>query len=140
MFSVVTLIVLATGGCGSDDGIERVMVSGNVSFDGQMVETGRIRFIPLAGTAGPVTIEMIDDGRYQTSTSGGVPVGRHRVEITGHDAEEYANAPVGPGSAPPRQLLPDWYNRESELEIVVESGQGAISRDYELLSNRAAGQ
>jgi hypothetical protein len=129
---ITWLTSLVAIGCGPADGLERVMVSGEVSYDGQAVEVGRIRFVPLAGTAGPVTIEVIDAGRFVTSTSGGVPVGKHRVEITGHDAEEYANAPVGPGSPPPRQLLPDCYNRKSELEICIESGSGAIAQDYRL--------
>jgi hypothetical protein len=127
-------VVLAASciGCGRGDGVDRVMLSGTVTYDGQAVEVGQIRFIPQPGTEAPLTVEKINDGRYETETTGGVPVGTHRVEITGYDRENYENTPVGPGAAPPEQLLPPQYNRESDLTITLESGQGATTHDFEL--------
>jgi hypothetical protein len=133
LFGLVFATTCTSLGCGSGDGIERVSVSGTVTYGGQTVEVGQIRFMPQPGTVAPVTIEPIADGYYETKTSGGVPVGTHRVEITGYDREQYENAPVGPGAAPPRQLLPTKYNRETTLEITVESGQDATVRDFELV-------
>src|SRR5688500_4860890 len=107
-------------GCGSGGDLSRVLVSGSVTFDSKPVEKGQIRFIPQDGVAGPITIASIDNGRYTTETTGGVPVGAHRVELKGYDAHEYRTAPTGPGSPPIKQLLPNKYNRESTLTASLQ--------------------
>jgi hypothetical protein len=124
---VILLFATAIGavGCGGGDGLSKVLVSGSVTYDGKAVEKGQIRFVPQDGTTGPITIASVDGGRYTTESSGGVPVGAHRVEIKGYDAHEYQTAPTGPGSPPVKQLLPDKYNRASTLtaELTKESGE-----------------
>jgi hypothetical protein len=125
-------IVAAATGCGGGDGVARVLVSGAVTFDGKPVEKGQIRFIPAAGTTGPITIDAINAGRYTTESTGGVPLGTHRVEITGYDAAEYANAPTGPGSPPVRQRLPEKYNRKSELTVTLQPEAGDQPLDFNL--------
>lgn len=127
-----TLVALTFIGCGGGDELERVIVSGNVTFDGQPIEKGQIRFIPADGTPGPITVDPIDNGYYTTENTAGVPVGAHRVEILGYDGEEYANAPTGPGAPPVRQLLPKKYNKESELRVTLESGQDDDHLDFKL--------
>lgn len=112
--------------------MERVLVSGNVSFKGQPLGKGQIRFIPAQNTPGPVTIEPIEAGEYTTAKTGGVPVGTHRVEILGYDPEVYAKAPRGPGSPPIPQLLPRKYNRASELTATLEAGSGSKTLDFTL--------
>jgi hypothetical protein len=129
---VIILLLTATLGCGRRSGIERVYVSGEASYRGKPIEVGQIRFIPISPATGPVTIERIGDGRYETSTSGGVPVGTHRVELRMYDANEYRTAPRTPGSPAVKQLLPDKYNRKSELTISIDSGSGSIERDFDL--------
>lgn len=123
-------LVTTLFGCGSNSGLERVSVSGAVTYRGELVLEGRIRFVPKAGTIAPVTIEAVRDGRYSTETSGGVPVGSFRVEILSYDPNE--PAPAGPGAPPRKQFLPDKYNVQSTLELKVESGQGSINRDFVL--------
>ncbi len=125
-------LTLAVVGCGKRDGIERVVVSGNVVFRGEPLEKGQIRFIPTDNTSGPITIEPIADGYYTTEDTGGVPVGVHRVEILGYDAEVYANAPKGPGSPAIPQLLPKKFNRESELKATLQSGKSKETLDFNL--------
>ena len=124
--AVACLAVLA--GCG--DGIERVKMSGKVTFEGQPVVDGKIRFMPKQGTEMPLTIEPVKDGQYDTSTSGGVPVGSYRVEIRAYHPDD--PIPQGPGAPPRRQLLPKKYNTFSELEITLEPGQKTITKDFEL--------
>jgi hypothetical protein len=127
----IALVVIASG-CGPQAGIERVVVSGNVTFSGKPLEKGQIRFIPTGDTSGPITVEPIVDGYYTSEDVGGVPVGAHRVEILGYDAEVYANAPKGPGAPGIPQLLPKKYNHESELEAVLESGESEKTLDFDL--------
>lgn len=124
-FALLAAVILGCGG----SGLERVAVSGKVSFNGQPVRAGQIRFVPQSGTEAPVTIEPIAAGEYNTNTSGGVPVGSHRVEITAYNPDE--PAPSGPGSPPRRQLLPLKFNQQSTLELTVEAG-GPITKNFEL--------
>ena len=45
------------------------------------MDTGRIVFVPIAGTPGPASVAEILDGEYRIKSRGGVPVGKHRVEV-----------------------------------------------------------
>jgi len=128
---ILLTIVAATLGCGKS-GIERVYVSGSATYDGQPIEIGQIRFVPISPASGPVTIERIENGEYETATTNGVTVGAHRVEIRMYDSYEYEHAPRVAGSASVKQLLPDKYNRKSELTLTVEPGSGSIKHDFEL--------
>ena len=83
-----------------------------------------------SATTGPITVELIRDGNYETATSEGVPVGTQRVEIRMYDPEEYRTAPKTPGSPAVKQLLPNKYNRDSELTITIESGSDSIEHDF----------
>jgi hypothetical protein len=130
--SIWLALVVVAAGCGNDGGLSRVEVSGAVSYDGKPVEKGQIRFLPMQGTSGPATIDPINGGRYTTSNTGGVPVGSHRVEITGYDPVEYANAPTGPGSPPVRQRLPEKYNRKSELSVTLDANSDDSPLDFNL--------
>lgn len=127
----VFLFVLTATGCGKP-GIERVHVSGKATYDGKPIEIGQIRFVPMSPATGPVTIERIEDGAYETKTTGGVTIGTHRVEMRMYDSHEYETAPRVAGSASVKQLLPDKYNRNSKLTLTVDGGAGSIEHDFEL--------
>lgn len=129
---LVLLALTGTSGCASKDRWNKVVVSGNVTYLGEPVEIGRIRFIPTDGTRGPITVERIESGRYSTQSTEGVPSGKLRVEISSYDTEEYENAPTGPGAPPIRQLLPAKYNRESELLIAIEPEPSSQTHDFHL--------
>jgi hypothetical protein len=125
------LPVLLLCGCGSDDGFERIAVSGNVTYRGQPVEKGQIRFIPNQGTEAPLTTAAIVKGKYEAAGNSGVPVGTHRVVITAR------NNPQGMAESTDRglrakQYLPDKYNTKTELTITIPSGRGNITKDFVL--------
>lgn len=130
--SIAILLASFLSGCGRRDGIERVYLTGEVTYGGQPLEVGQIRFVPIDGTDAPVTIERFEGGKYETATSQGVPVGRHRVEILAYTAENFANWPTGPGSRPIPQILPPKFNRQSELSIELSSGTDKLVRDFRL--------
>ena len=128
--AVAGLLLFLLPGCSSGDGFERIGVSGKVTYQGQPVVKGQIRFVPQPGTKAPVVIEAIRDGHYATKTSGGVPVGTYRVEIRAFDP----NAPPQktPQDLPPRQLLPEEHNTKSRVIVVLESGDTDLERDFDL--------
>ncbi|QDS99301.1 dockerin type I domain-containing protein [Adhaeretor mobilis] len=128
------LLTLSLVGCGRSDGIDRVLVAGNVTFTGEPVEAGQIRFRPAKGTRAPITITAIKSGQFDTAQMGGIPVGTHLVQITSYDPQEYeAKRNRGPGVAPPTQLLPPKYNNKTELTLELNSGSGQITQDYNLV-------
>lgn len=81
---IVKLTVAASfllfAGC-SNDGLPSKIVVDNVICGGEPVAMGRIRFVPIDGTPGPASTGIIVDGQYRIESRGGVPLGKHRVEI-----------------------------------------------------------
>jgi hypothetical protein len=131
------LVVLA--GCGGN-GPARAVVVGKVAYQGQPVADGEIRFTPIKGTTGPLSVAKIVDGQYRADRLGGVPVATQRVEVLAYRADprykgQEKNKPPMFSAAewPPKvQYLPEKYNTKSELEAVVEAGGGEVRHDFEL--------
>jgi hypothetical protein len=126
-----------TVGCGRE-GLERVVVGGNVTYQGEPVAVGKIRFFPAEDTMAPMSGAFIVDGKYEARTKGGVPVGSHTVEIVAHRVDpKYAHlegntSPDTDGALPLQQYLPAKYNKQTELTLTVPSGSSRITKDFEL--------
>jgi len=129
-------------GCGETD-LGRVIVEGEITYQGEPVNNGDILFSPLDETRGPAAGAAIKDGFYVAEAKGGVPVGKHRVEIRGFRAAPAAGPPPAPGPEgyiPPEleggrrvQYLPKRYNGpHSELVVTVEGDRRRITRDFHL--------
>ncbi len=58
-----------------------IVVEGTITYEGETVQLGQVRFVPIDGTQGPASHSAIVDGKYKIEARGGVPVGRHRVEV-----------------------------------------------------------
>jgi len=106
-----------------------------VTFDGEPVPTGAIKFTPTDGTAGPTTGAKITNGSYTISASQGATVGPNRVEIvaakkTGRKVPD-ANQP-GKERDETVQMIPAKYNTNSELKKTVTTGTNTI--DFDLTS------
>jgi hypothetical protein len=123
-------LLAAFGGCRKGDGVERVRLSGSVTFAGEAIVDGQIRFVPAAEASVPLAIATIRDGQYDTAGIGGVPVGQFRVEIRAFDPK--TPAPSFPGDPQRTQLLPAKFNTQSTLGLDVRSGQTALTRDFNL--------
>lgn len=127
---IVVAIALCLSVTGCNHGPPYGDVSGQVTLDGQPVETGSIRLIPIDGNtaSGGGTIEH---GHY---TASHVPVNKFRVEI---------NAGKGPAMPPGTdplkyqgvmgvELIPARYNTQSELTLDVK--EGTHEHDFKLES------
>lgn len=118
---VALAIVVALGvlnGCGrSKSGIEKVVVSGTVTLDAQPIANGEIRFHPIDGTPGPVSGAPIRDGQYVAQGKGGVPIGTHRVVITGFRPGK--NAAASPEGGAVEQYVPARFNDQSILTAEI---------------------
>jgi hypothetical protein len=128
--SATLLTSFLLSGCGSSDGIQRVIVNGSVTLKNQPVEDGQIRFVPQVGTDGPVTIEPIQGGKYTCERNGGVPAGTHRVEILAWDPT--VPAAIGPGQPPRPQWVSPKFNRDSTLTVIIDSNESPVTKDFEV--------
>lgn len=127
-------ILILLAGCGSRDyqGAQRFPLSGTVTCDGELIDSGSIAFIPTSGDA-RVSGGPIEDGAYSVPESNGANEGNYRVEVhwwkkTGkriinHDQEEVDERKEG---------LPARYHTESELTAQVSEGKTTF--DFDLTS------
>ncbi len=120
------------GGCGKS-GLERVVHSGKVTYRGEPIKSGEIRFIPTKGTEAPFWSARIVEGQYLANGRGGVPIGTYRVEIVGWRQKGTSKSlPIGvsPGDLPKDQYLPAKFNTKSDLEITVIPGSEKVVKDF----------
>ena len=76
---VLGLACLASAGCGKGPAAKPVY--GNVTYGGESVPMGRVSFVPMDDAAGPPCAAPIVDGQYRFEERGGVPLGKHRVQV-----------------------------------------------------------
>ena len=119
---------LLSAGCGGQNGVYTEVIHGTVTVGGQTTETGRLRFVPIEGTLGPASTEQIVDGQYRIEARGGVPVGKHRVEVTALKKTRRKVIGRGPGGEPMQvdetiNLAPEQFaGAESPLTVEVIVG------------------
>lgn len=143
-------VAVAVFGCSRPDPLGFTPVTGRVTFDGQPLERGEIRFAPdfAAGNAGPQSGSMLGAGGVYTlrgpgGRAGAVP-GRHRVylampledgpptppiEIDGKMIEREDALRTRGKKLPARYLAPD----TSGLTATVTQGEPARF-EFELVS------
>jgi hypothetical protein len=130
--ALATLLTLV--GCGGSD-MAKVVVRGKVAYQGNPVANGQILFYPTDETPGPVSGATIKDGEFTADSKGGVPVGKHRVEIRAFDLEQPAEKEAQPEGErqyqPRRQYLPAKYNSKSTLLVTVPA-ENKFEHDFEL--------
>jgi hypothetical protein len=130
LFLALAVLVLSSGllGCGGSKGPERFRVSGKVTFKGQPVPVGTIRFDPdpSKGNQGPQGSATIEDGRYDTAQGGhGVVGGPHVVRISGFDGIATSDdAPQGTPLFPAYKTQVDLPKGPAEHDFEVPAPAG----------------
>jgi hypothetical protein len=126
-------LIFCCAGCGSKSGLQRVVVEGRVTFDGEPVSNGDVMFYPTEISPAPLAGGSIKDGKYVASAHGGVPVGERRVEIRAYRKPKAAagKSSVGEGPAA-EQYLPEKFNARSELNAVVKDNSNPMTLNFEL--------
>jgi hypothetical protein len=113
------LSLFALAGCGSSEtGPELFPVTGEVTFEGQPVETGRITFREVEGDRRAFSTEF-KGGQYELQTE----PGKMTVEITASRPTGKVGAPASPDEEPKpigEMYIPAKYNSKTELTAEVK--------------------
>jgi hypothetical protein len=115
----LALIILSgSAGCGGSSA--KGTVNGTVTLDGQPLKEGTVRFVPVDGKT-PTADGIVRDGKFTAA----VPVGEMRVEfsapkVTGR--HKMYDTPDSPMVDDVVELIPDRFNIQSELKIMVRPG------------------
>ncbi|MBI1249527.1 hypothetical protein GC197_17015 [bacterium] len=132
-FATVVLVwavsLLALTGCGASDG--RHHVEGTITFQGEPVPRGVIRFTPdhQNGNIGPGAVATILDGHYETEAGRGVISGPHNVMIAGFDGVEVAEgAWEGQPLFAPYSTTWDFPDKSTVVDFEVPSKPAEKSR------------
>lgn len=130
--SIALLVLFAAAtvaGCGGNG---MSTVAGTVTVDGKPLEQGAISFVPADGE-GPTAGATIEDGKYMTQA----PPGQKKVKITGFEITGQVPAYKGMKNSPMRdivkEIVPDKYNIQTELNLTIESTD--TTGDFDLESS-----
>lgn len=133
--TALLLLTLAVGCSDTCDSFQRVPVKGKVSFDGQPLSKGVIRFLPDSSVAGRNVEAVVTNGEYALGKTSGPVAGKHRVEIeaTYHlsfsrdDEAAYATQ-VQLNGALSSNPIPAQFNRQSQLTTdIPKDGSDQLS-------------
>ncbi|MEX2169903.1 MAG: hypothetical protein WD851_11380 [Pirellulales bacterium] len=125
-FVGIMFIGLLTG-CNSHE----AQVYGTVSFNGETLDKGTVRFEPTAGGA-PAYSQVESDGSYELRTGREVGLQAGEYQATVVALEEADPNWAGPGPPPPgKPITPRWYQnlQTSGLKYTVEPGGNEIDID-----------
>ncbi len=113
LFPLASVLLLTLAGCGGD-GPRQYQVTGSVTFDGQPIEQGEIRFMPTEAGGTPYA-GAIANGKFECK----VTEGQKRVEIS---ATREAPTPAPDGLPNYVSYIPEEYNTQSTLTAEVKPG------------------
>ncbi len=120
------LALLGLAGCGGSEFADLAPVSGTVTYQGKLLERGRVVLLPTGGTPGPAAVGAIrPDGSFRMKTLGhnGAAVGRHRVTV--HLREELAEQPPYQVEiVVPKSLIPEKYGKVDQSGLVIDVQDG----------------
>ena len=114
-------------GCGRSDSLPRGAVEGTVTFNGDPLAEGIIRFIPSGETQGPMAETAIRDGVFAMPKASGPCVGTQRVEILAFRKTGRKIMNEGVENEEVEQFIPARYNASSELSATIKAGANALA-------------
>lgn len=133
-FAAGSLLISLLLGC-RRSGPDKVNVRGEVTYGGEPIANGDILFYPVEGTSGAVSGASIIAGRYLADGKGGVPIGKHRVEVRAYRPRAERRNPTNrfeePG-AQREQYLPAQFNTKSTLVVSIDGAQPSAVQDFQL--------
>lgn len=125
--AIIAAALLFMAGCGGAGELEyeRAAIDGNVTFGGEPVMDGRVRFIPTGETIGHPATAVVESGKYQLPLEKGPAVGTNRVEILAYrkTGETETIEDTGETVELKTQYLPTRFNMRSKQTIEIKPGE-----------------
>ncbi len=123
LFATLLVAVALLAGCESkNDPYGRRPVSGTITFQGELLESGVIDFLPTGDGHGAGARAMIQVGKYAVPREQGLLPGQYRVVIVSPE-ENTTDPPVGPPGMqlppPGIERIPAEYNIKSHVIVEV---------------------
>lgn len=134
IFAFLCCILTLLSGCGKDNPLGRLPISGKVTFQGQPLATGDIEFAPVDPLGKTKAGATIVDGEYSIEADAGLVPGIYVVRIFSSTDSSAAAKDVMPGMQPTqvaRERIPPQYNVNSRLRCEVKS-EGDNVHDFAL--------
>lgn len=131
---LVLLAGMNCSGCSDSSAVPRVAARGSVLINGEPLDAGVIRLIPMGSNTGPGAVAEVSFGEFEFAASNGPVPGELRVEIEEqHDAgfelddeATFARMMREGGRIPfSRNTIPPRYNTSSELRVTLSREQSA---------------
>ena len=124
--AVAIMLPVSVLGCGlGADPHGRKALSGTVTFQGQPVDGGSIKFLALEEN-GLSAGSLILQGKYQVPREQGLPAGTYRVMISALEPTPTPTGAPGENPAPPaKERIPAEFNVETKLKIEIKADQEA---------------
>lgn len=125
VFTCAAVLLAAGGLAGCGDGTNKQAVSGTVTWKGQPLDTGMIRFLPLDPATGTETGTVVTAGKFAVPRDQGLAPGKYRVSVSSPDPKSgtMPDAPPGErGGYPATERIAAKYNSKSELTAEVTAG------------------
>jgi hypothetical protein len=119
---MLTALCCVVSGCGDSDSLGRRAVSGSVTFHGQPLDYGAIRFEPKDQDQGVGGGAVIEAGKYYIDQELGLPPGSYKVWITASGTANEAPVEEAPGETPrnlAKERIPPQYNVNTQLVAEV---------------------
>jgi hypothetical protein len=119
---LAVLLMAALCGCGEANPLGRRAISGTVTFQGQLLDYGAIRFEPTGGENPVEAGAVITQGKYQIAEAQGLPPGSYKVWITAQETGPELPAEEAPGETPRmvvKDRIPAQYNVQTTLVAEV---------------------
>ncbi|MDX1929868.1 MAG: hypothetical protein SFV81_25295 [Pirellulaceae bacterium] len=125
--ALVCLALVSTLGCVPESKMTKV--TGVVTIDGVMPDTGSISFIPVDGMT-PTSGAVIEKGKYTSEA----PIGESKVEIRVSKVvgkKKLYDTPDSPEQEIMEEVLPPKYNEATELRFTGVKGK-VNEKNFEL--------
>ncbi len=119
-------------GCGPDNPLGRLAISGTVQLRGEPLDQGSIEFAPTEGGPNVTSGGRIEDGEFSIPAHQGLPPGTYLVRISSAEVTGEPIEPEFPGASPVVALerIPAEYNAQSDKRVTIsEDGANVLEFD-----------
>lgn len=118
---VIFAMALTAVGCGPENPLGRLPISGTVTFEGEPLDQGFIEFSPTENNPNIASGDRVENGRFQIPAHLGLTPGTYLVRISSAEETGEVVEPEFPGAATStaRERIPPEYNIESDQRITV---------------------